>query len=113
MNNLTFGQKLLLLRRGKKLSQRALATKLGINFTSILRYEKDQAIANMEIAIKIADLFEISLDYLLRDTEHFGSLSDKELLSLTAEIDKLSDSDREFIKDNLKSSLKKFAPKVA
>ena len=104
MSNLSFGQKLLLLRREKKISQRKLAHELGINFVSILQYEKDEYVPKSEILVKLAQYFNVSLDYLLLDKD-VPDIKDKELLALAEAADNLSDNDRDFIKNTIQNYL--------
>lgn len=64
-----FGQKLLHLRRSRRLTQAQLAQQLGEITQSYVSYlEAGRKDPSIEVALKIADLFQVSLDYLLRDT---------------------------------------------
>ena len=53
------------LREKKKISQLQLALVLNMNQNSISRYENMEREADYETLIKIADYFNVSLDYLL------------------------------------------------
>lgn len=57
------------LRKSKKISQLKLACDLNMNQNSISRYENGEREADYETLIKIADYFNVSLDYLLGRTE--------------------------------------------
>ncbi|MGL4742303.1 MAG: helix-turn-helix domain-containing protein [Sarcina sp.] len=61
----TFGKRLKELRNSKSLTQEALAENFYINKTSISRYENGTQFPELELLIKIADFFNVSLDYLL------------------------------------------------
>jgi transcriptional regulator with XRE-family HTH domain len=63
---LSFGQKLLVLRKKKKVSQTELATQIGISQSNIANYESDKIRPSYEVLIKLADFFETSTDFLLR-----------------------------------------------
>ena len=52
------------LRKEKSLSQSDLANKIGISQVMVGKYERGDATPSIEVAKKIADAFEISLDYL-------------------------------------------------
>ncbi len=47
------------------ITQRDMAEKLGISQPSYIRYEKGSAEPSQENLVRIADIFDISIDYLL------------------------------------------------
>jgi transcriptional regulator with XRE-family HTH domain len=61
---LNFSERLVILRKSQGLTQKELADKIGVTNRGIAFYEAGR-IPNSEIAIKIADLFDVSLDFLL------------------------------------------------
>lgn len=65
---MTFGEKLFKLRKGKGLSQEALAEKLNTSRQAISKWENDQGFPETEKLLIIGNLFEVSIDYLLKDT---------------------------------------------
>lgn len=46
-------------------TQRNLAGKTGISQVMVGKYERGDAVPSMEVGKKIADAFEVSLDYLV------------------------------------------------
>ena len=58
------------LRKEKNISQIKLALDLGLNQNSVSRYESGERQADYQTLIKIADYFNVSLDYLLGRTEN-------------------------------------------
>ena len=62
---MTFGQRLIGLRKAKKLSQGDLAKQSGVSREMIGKYERGEAVPSIEAAKKIADALEVSLDYLV------------------------------------------------
>ena len=62
-----FPEKLRILREQHGLSQRMLAEELGFTPAYIHFLETGKKKPNVELAIKLADLFGVSLDVLLRD----------------------------------------------
>ncbi len=58
------------LRKEKGISQLKLAMDLSMNQNSISRYETEERQADYETLIKIADYFNVSIDYLLGRTEN-------------------------------------------
>ena len=57
-------QKLKELRKGSNLTQEQLAQILEMNFHVYARYEQGLRSAPIELLIKLADFYEVSLDYL-------------------------------------------------
>ena len=53
------------LRKKRKISQLKLALDLNMSQNSISRYETGEREADYETLIKVADYFDVSLDYLL------------------------------------------------
>ena len=59
------GERFADLRKDKKLSQKELADKLKISAYTISSYEREKSTPDDEMKIKIAEFFNVSLDYLL------------------------------------------------
>ena len=57
------------LRVEKKMTQQQVANALGLNSVTYLRYEKGQHQMPLELLPMIADLFDVSLDYLFGRTD--------------------------------------------
>lgn len=57
------------LRKRAKISQLKLAIDLNTNQNTISRYENMEREADYEMLIKIADYFDVSIDYLLGRTD--------------------------------------------
>lgn len=57
------------LRKRANISQLKLAIDLNTNQNTISRYENLEREADYEMLIKIADYFEVSIDYLLGRTD--------------------------------------------
>ncbi len=57
------------LRKEKGISQLKLAMDLSMNQNTISRYENEDREADYATLIKIADYFDVSLDYLLERTD--------------------------------------------
>ena len=58
------------LRKKKKISQLKLALDLNMNQNTISRYENMEREADYATLIKLADYFDVSLDYLLGRTNN-------------------------------------------
>ncbi len=61
----SFPERLKALRQEKNVTQRAIANHLNITDTAYGFYEQGKNYPNMDILIKLADYFEVSLDYLV------------------------------------------------
>lgn len=64
---MTFGEKLLLLRKKKGLSQEQLASELSVSRQAISKWEVDDSFPELKNIIQISELFDTSLDYLLKN----------------------------------------------
>ncbi len=65
-----FQERLIEQRKLNNLTQRQLAERLQIAQPSYIRYEKGRAEPSFENLVKLADLFDVSVDYLLGRTEY-------------------------------------------
>lgn len=59
-----FARRLRHLREGKGISRRVLADLCGVSESTIMRYEQGKRIPNLDHAAKIADEFEVTIDFL-------------------------------------------------
>ncbi|MFC3199530.1 helix-turn-helix domain-containing protein [Parapedobacter deserti] len=66
---MTFGQRLITLRKAKKLSQGDLGREVGTSGDIIGRYERDEVTPSVEVASRLADALGVSLDYLSGKTD--------------------------------------------
>ncbi len=66
---MSFGSRLLEARKKKSISQEELAKFLGTKGPVIGRYERDEMKPSVEVAAKMADYLDISLDYLVGKTD--------------------------------------------
>jgi len=62
-----FGTKLKTLRKHKKLSQVQLGTLLGVAHSHIGGMERGERLPSVPMLIKIADIFGVTTDQLVRD----------------------------------------------
>ena len=60
-----FCNRLIEQRKLNKMTQRQVAEKLGIKQPSYIRYEKGDAEPSLTNLVKLSDLFDMSVDYLL------------------------------------------------
>lgn len=74
---MSFNEKLLGLRKEKGYSQEMLAEKLGTTRQAVSKWENGQGFPETEKLLMIGNLFEVSIDYLLKDTEGKGEREDR------------------------------------
>ena len=60
-----FSARLVQLRKSRALTQKQLATELGISELAIQHYEAQRRKPAYDILIALADYFDVSLDYLV------------------------------------------------
>jgi transcriptional regulator with XRE-family HTH domain len=89
--HMTLGQKLKKLRKDRDLGQVELAKKLGASVVSISNYETDKTIPSSDTLIKIAKVFNITVDYLISgQPQDVIQIKNKELLKRVEQLDRLN-----------------------
>jgi transcriptional regulator with XRE-family HTH domain len=88
---MTFGESLTRLRKAATLSQNDLGKKVGTSGDIIGKYERNEVKPSIEVASKIADILEVSLDFLLGKT---SVKLDKINLKRLQDIENLPEEDR-------------------
>ena len=66
---MSLSEKILFLRTGLGLSQEELAEKLEVSRQSVIKGETGQSVPELDMLIKLSDLFGISVDELVREGE--------------------------------------------
>ena len=89
-----FGSIVVELRKEQGISQTNLASQLGIHKNVLGRYERNEVLPSIEIARKIADILDVSLDYL---TGKADVQMDKNTRKRILEVSKFEDTDKEHI----------------
>ena len=88
---MSFGNRIISIRKKQKLSQGELSLKAGLHPNVLGRYERGDTVPSVEIAAKIAKALDVSLDYLseLTDIE-----LDRVVLNRIQDITSLPEEDR-------------------
>lgn len=89
-----FGSIVTELRKQKGISQTDLASQLGIHKNVLGRYERNEVNPSIDIARKIADILEVSMDYL---TGKQDVQIDKNTSNRILEVSKFETEDRNHI----------------
>ncbi|WP_187270918.1 helix-turn-helix domain-containing protein [Neolewinella aurantiaca] len=108
-NNIHHPEGGLLARKDKKLSQTQLAKQLSTSIFVISRYERGEMKPSIDVVVKLAEVLEVSIDYLVGKVD---TALDADTLSKVRAISDLSDDDRSFVlraMDGLIRDLKKSA----
>ena len=63
---MTFGERIISLRKAKGISQEQLAEKIGVSRQIVHQYEQNETDPRLLIATCMADVLEVSLDYLAK-----------------------------------------------
>lgn len=101
---MSIGNKLKQLRQERGWSQAQLAKKLDVHQKQISGYERNLHVPKTDVIVKIARLFNISLDYLVQDERDdlpAVKIGDRDLLRRLEKIDRLSEHDKTTIKEIL------------
>jgi transcriptional regulator with XRE-family HTH domain len=91
---MTYGQRIATLRDKRAWTQEELSKRLGISRAALSHYEKNRREPDFEILTKLADIFQVSIDYLVGRTNHTHSQLDDDVRIFT---DHLELSDEELL----------------
>lgn len=92
---MSFGNNLEKLRKENKVSQAKLGEVLGITQQMVSNYEKDSSQPNIELLVKIADFFKVSIDALVGYTPVNDEVKLAQKDRLMEYYDRLSEADRD------------------
>ena len=100
---MSLGAKIRELRRDKNWSQAQLGIKIDVHEKNISRYENDKSVPSAGMLKKIADVLEVTVDYLLSDKNEsyvpaVTDIKDMELLECFIKADQLDEKNRAVIK---------------
>ena len=90
-----FGNRIAQLRKEKDLSRDELGEKIGTSGAIVGRYERNDMKPSIEIAAKIAEALDVSLDYLVGISSEL--IKDKKMINRLEDVKKLPEKEREKI----------------
>lgn len=104
---LDIGSKIIALRKKFNISQSELAKRVDVSRTIIGNYERNENTPSIDILLKIAKEFNVSVDFLIGE----GELSsyDKEVLKRINDIEHLPEEDKQhvfYLIDNVVKAVK-------
>lgn len=88
---MNIGDKMTTLRKQKDMSQTDLGKAVGVSREIIGRYERNEVLPSIEVAAKIANALEVSLDYLAGNTDQ---LLEKNIIRRISDIQQLPQDDK-------------------
>ena len=91
---MSFGKRLMETRKGKGLSQEELAKAIGTKGPAIGRYEREAAKPSFEVAVRLAEALDVSLDFLIGKVD---TALDTETLTRLQDIATLPEVDKSFM----------------
>jgi transcriptional regulator with XRE-family HTH domain len=98
----TIGKRILELRKKAALSQSQLANKVGVSLVQLQRYENKGVQPPADILKNLADIFNVSIDFLVygnNEEKAQQAIHDNDLLAQFKAVEQLNDHDRNTIKD--------------
>lgn len=108
---MTLGERIKRLRQERNWSQAQLAQRLDIHQKQVSGYERNVHVPSVEVLIRLAELLDVSLDYLAFDdreeARNTSQIADLDLLRKMEAVDKLPEADKITIKAVLDSFILK------
>lgn len=104
---LDIGAKIITLRKKQNWSQTELAKQIEVSRTIVGNYERNENTPSIEVLIKIAKIFNVSVDFLIGEGEI--SSYDKAVLQRINDIERLDDDTKSklfFLIDNVIQNFK-------
>lgn len=92
---LSIGEKITQLRKAQSWSQEELAQKINSSRVMIGKYEREDNAPSLEVLLKLSDVFNVSVDYLIGKGQ-FANF-DKKMLNRLEELEKLSSEEKQDI----------------
>jgi transcriptional regulator with XRE-family HTH domain len=105
MNNTTiimtgFGARLKAEREKNNLSKVALSNKIGVHYSQIGRYERDEASPSADVLKKLANELGVTTDYLMNGTKADMAeekMKDKKLMNLFNRVSELNKEEQKIV----------------
>ncbi len=104
-----FPAKLKELRKKRGWSQGQLAQKIGADLQRISKYERGVIWPTMELTVKMAEAFDVSVDFLIRDDKAaaVAKIENQKLLNKLEAINDLPEDDQETVISFLDAFIKR------
>ena len=110
-NELGIGSRITLLRKEKKWSQVELAKNINASREIISRYERNESVPSIDMIIKIADAFGVTVDYMIGQSEN--SSFDKDTVDRIKNIQKMDSDTKSVLFNVIDTYIQNFKTKKA
>lgn len=110
------GKRIQELRKKNDLTQQELAKRVGISHPQIVRYEKKDVQPPADVLGRMADVFNISIDYLVngdKSDKVEQTLKDAELIKHFKQLDQLPEDEKKSILKVLSALIRDFNARQA
>jgi transcriptional regulator with XRE-family HTH domain len=104
VKKMTIAERIKRLRQEQNMTQADLGNKLGVHQKQVSAYERGINVPSTDVLIKLAEVFNVTLDYLAFETKGQPAklnIQDRELLRRFEVLDKLSDNEKNLAKEML------------
>jgi transcriptional regulator with XRE-family HTH domain len=107
---MSLAKKIVQLRKERNLTQKELASIVGVHFSHMSRYERGISLPSVDVVKKLAQIFHVSADYLLFEESPVmvpADITDQELLQQFERISRLSEREKSAVKTILEALILK------
>ncbi|WP_295281983.1 helix-turn-helix transcriptional regulator [Veillonella sp.] len=84
-----FSKRLRILRKGKQLTQAQLGNLLNLENSTISSYERNKIMPSSDVLLKIAKYFNVSVDYLIGNTDEMHGQKEKSIDEIMQDVEVL------------------------
>jgi transcriptional regulator with XRE-family HTH domain len=110
-NELSIGNKIIILRKDKNWSQVELAKQISASREIISRYERNESQPSIDMIIKMANAFGVTIDYLTGQS--VNASFDKETVERINDIQKMDSNTRSILFNVIDTYIQNFKTKQA
>lgn len=110
-NTINISQKIITLRKSRKWSQAELAERIKASREIIGKYERGENMPSLEMTLKIAEIFNVTVDYLLGKGEYASY--DKKTVERLNSIQKMDKRTKDILFDVIDTYIQNFKTKQA
>lgn len=103
---MTLGQRIISLREEKSISRKEFGDTLKISYAALSKYETNERFPDKELLVRIADFFDVSIDFLLGRT-NIRKKDDIRIALNAISTDGLDEDDIEMIRSIIEKLKKK------
>jgi len=107
---MSLAKKIVQLRKEHNLTQKELASMVGVHFSHMSRYERGISLPSIDVVKKLVQMFHVSADYLLFDESQAmvpANIADQELLQQFERLSRMSEREKAAVKTVLEAMILK------